>query len=391
MEENNNLETPPVSVVTNPPPVNPIKPASKFSIKAIASIIIFLLLAGGAAAGYIYREPIMSMVAKPTPTPVIIQASPTPTPDPTADWKTYEGDGFSFKYSPEWSYTSKTGYLFFFKKIREPQPTGSFENLPVDTVVYLQVNNRAQGETLENWAQNEALRRGNPEFTPVVKQIKAAGIDAIETDFPSRHGARLTVFIKNDTVFAINLEYATPEDETAQKEFKSQILSTLKFTDSQTVDTSNWKTYKGEMFSFKFPENYPLTKNVDGPAPGTIDILNHNITWRIQQADQNSKCRGDGCRYSKGSSQIKLGQNSANKVVGLIGEIGGNIAENYIDYEIAVPNSEDLIIFRIKELPSDKTYQELLSLYPPGRELKEIPITETDTLEQILSTFKFTK
>lgn len=390
MEDNNNLETPPVTVVTNPPPINPIKPASKFSVKAIIGTIIFLLLAGGAAAGYVYREPIMSMVAKPTPTPVVIQTTPTPTPDPTSDWKTYEGDGFSFKYSPEWSYTSKTGYLFFVKKIREPQPTGSFENLPVDTVVYLQVNKKAQGETLENWAQNEAIRRGNPEFIPVVKQIKAAGIDAIETDFPSRLGARFTVFIKNDTVFAINLEYATPEDETAQKEFKNQILSTFKFTDLGS-EIAGWKTYKGDGFSFKYPGNYPFTKNVDGPAPGTTDILNHNITWKIQRADQNSKCRGDGCRYSKGSSQIKLGQNSANKVVGLIGEIGGNIAENYIDYEITVPNSENLVIFRIKELPSDKTYQELLSLYPPGRKLKEIPTTETETLEQILSTFKFTE
>ena len=101
MEEDQN---PPVSEIPNPtPPVvsetpSPIKPASKFSIKAIIGILIFLLLAGGTAAGYVYREPILKIVSKPTPTPIATQTSPTPTPDPTADWKTYQGDGFSFKY-----------------------------------------------------------------------------------------------------------------------------------------------------------------------------------------------------------------------------------------------------------------------------------------------------
>lgn len=33
-----------------------------------------------------------------TPTPTIPPISPTPTPDPTADWKTYRGKYFEFKY-----------------------------------------------------------------------------------------------------------------------------------------------------------------------------------------------------------------------------------------------------------------------------------------------------
>jgi hypothetical protein len=99
MEEDQNIETPAVSEVTQPiTPTNPVKPVSKLSIKAIIGIIIFLLLAGGAAAGYVYREPIMKLVAKPTPTTSpILTVTPTPTPDPTADWKIYQGDGLSFK------------------------------------------------------------------------------------------------------------------------------------------------------------------------------------------------------------------------------------------------------------------------------------------------------
>ncbi len=103
MEENQNPIPTPTPVVSDtpnpvPPATNPIKPASKFSIKAIIGTIIFLLLAGGATAGYVYREPILKLVSKPKPTPIVIQTSPTPTPDPTADWKTYKGRGFELKY-----------------------------------------------------------------------------------------------------------------------------------------------------------------------------------------------------------------------------------------------------------------------------------------------------
>lgn len=96
----NQTPLPVVSVDPNTtPPTNPIKPASKFSIKAIIGIIIFLLLAGGAAAGYVYREPLMSLVSKPSPTPAPI-VTITPTPNPTTDWETYIDTqfGYSIKY-----------------------------------------------------------------------------------------------------------------------------------------------------------------------------------------------------------------------------------------------------------------------------------------------------
>lgn len=158
--------------------------------------------------------------------------------------------------------------------------------------------------------------------------------------------------------------------------------------------TSSWKTYNDLRlnFQFNYPSKYSLTKNVDGPYPGTIDILNHNINWYIASPADVSNCRGDGCRYSTSSEVIKLGNNSINKVIGLIGAVGGNIPQNYVDYEIPIPNSTKAVLFRIHELPSDVTYQELLKQYPDsGRILQEIPKTEIDTLEKILSTFKFTE
>ncbi len=88
VSETPRTQTPPISQLSTPPTVNPLKPAGKFSIKAIVSTIIFLLLAGGAAAAFVYREPIIALVSKPTPTPSPTEVS-TKVDDPTADWKTY--------------------------------------------------------------------------------------------------------------------------------------------------------------------------------------------------------------------------------------------------------------------------------------------------------------
>lgn len=101
--ETPSIQTPSVSQPpqTPPPTQNPVKPAKKISIKALIGIIIFLLLAGGASAGYVYREPLLALVSKPSPTPAPIV---TITPTPTSTMQTYTNRqyGFSFEYPNEW-------------------------------------------------------------------------------------------------------------------------------------------------------------------------------------------------------------------------------------------------------------------------------------------------
>ena len=111
--ENNQTPTPsviPTSRDPESPNTNPIKPASKSSLKLIIGIIIFLLLAGGAAASFtIFKPQIVSLVTKPTPTilptpsPSVIPTSRDPV-SPTANWKIYENKeyGFSLKYPQNW-------------------------------------------------------------------------------------------------------------------------------------------------------------------------------------------------------------------------------------------------------------------------------------------------
>ena len=91
------------------PPVEKPKPKIKLPI-IIVLFVIFLLIAGGAAA-YLF-------ILKPTPPEKIIteKMSPptsTPTPDPTADWKTYENseENYSFKYPPSLSIEKSHGNI----------------------------------------------------------------------------------------------------------------------------------------------------------------------------------------------------------------------------------------------------------------------------------------
>jgi hypothetical protein len=75
--------------------------------KGFAPLLIIFLIVGFLAAGFgvyklslgiIQSEKPSEVVSTPTQTP--IQTSP---PDPTAEWKTYTGAGFSFKYPPEYT------------------------------------------------------------------------------------------------------------------------------------------------------------------------------------------------------------------------------------------------------------------------------------------------
>lgn len=306
-----------------PPPSNVPQPGKKFklSIKAIIGIIIFLLLAGGAAASFtVFKPQILKLVSKPSPTvipgltrnpsststqtPTIIQ-TPTPTPDPTTGWKLYVGDGFSFKYSPEWNYTTKEGNVFFSKKVRERQPTGPFDTLPTDTSVIFKVDKKALNETLDTWALNEVQRRKLEGFKPEIKKISASGLDVIETEFPSMNGEKLTVFIKGDNVYIITLEYATKEDEVAQKELKNQILSTFKFITPLNIDSlisySMPPSWKRETFS----DSYVVYDSPTGKFIGIV--VEKNAVLRTDFPDvKKIKIGGiDGIVYTSPGDSIE--------------------------------------------------------------------------------------
>ncbi len=108
----------PIQEQTPTPPSNPVsnKPKLKLPI-LIAGIVIFLIVIGSASAAFflpksntnqqkqaettISPQPTATIGINPSNSPT--SSSTSPTPDPTANWKTYTGSSFTFRYPPGWA------------------------------------------------------------------------------------------------------------------------------------------------------------------------------------------------------------------------------------------------------------------------------------------------
>ncbi|MDO8270284.1 MAG: hypothetical protein Q7T54_06475 [Candidatus Levybacteria bacterium] len=243
MEENQN-PTPPVSEIPNPtPPVilsgvkdpktpNPIKPVSKFSIKAIIGTIIFLLIAGGAAASFtVFKPQIMSLVSKPTLTPTVT-IPPTPTPDPTADWKTYNNDfgKFSvklpegFKLATESSETvvnSVSQKAFTTVTIKLKDPSGVTFNVRIVENSNFSDNTDYQKFNLDVWKNNEKKDL-------IIDGLATFLVTGPDGMLEALWNTTASIF-KNGKTFDITI--LSPEKLGNREQLFVQILSTFKFID----------------------------------------------------------------------------------------------------------------------------------------------------------------
>lgn len=275
MEENNQL--PPQQDVNVKIPLQPsdttiatAKKTGRFSLKAIISTIIFLLLAGGAAAGYVYREPILKLVSNTTtiPTPAIVQTSPTPTPDPTADWKIYEGNGFSFKYPNIMSLEEESNYSTLIDK--SPEMVGQPREIFV----------RKLNSSLSNYATNSAQSFGKYTFRVESKdkdaQTRLGGKEVQEYIISCGVHCywRIIQFSSNNTNHELFFDIAGG----GLIQFSDQILSTFKFTEKHPQPTSCKEVKTG------------ITEIVDGPFreisknsfAGEVDVEGEVVS-RIKQ------------------------------------------------------------------------------------------------------------
>lgn len=237
-------------IYTPPNQSQPLKKASKFSIKAIIGTIIFLLLAGGAAAGFIYREPIVTLVlnqsSSPTPT-LTPPLSPAIPSLPGEDWMWYTNDiyDFAIKYPPDWNIESPWGMqgekVTFSSKLTN---TENSNDLALVTL-YKFLSSRL----ILNWQEvyspfeYEASTKG--EFTYI---LMAHSLDKSTT--PSAEIRELAVNTMRE------------------------MQSTLKLSDFEIFDVLNWGTYQNKEFGFSI--KYPVTHIADSK-----DIENGNISIYI--------------------------------------------------------------------------------------------------------------
>lgn len=236
----------------------------KVSALTIIGTIIFLLLAGGAAAGFIYKDQITSIFVEPTPTPAPVAVSPSPTPDPTASWKTYTNTavGYSFKYPSELlrdsreictgEFEESTLYLYAIdEKLMKEQPN-LFCGSDIPLAFRVNLTNKAEIPTTNEYEtvsmdQTTIGGKTGNKYTSIKKIPQPEGISSPFDKFVSIH----LPFEKQTLVIA----YGFPSIE---ESIVDQILSTFKFIDSQTLDTSTWRQFSGQGFSFKYPSSYTI-------------------------------------------------------------------------------------------------------------------------------------
>lgn len=230
------VATPTVTPPTLAQPVqtpNTPKKKSKLGLLISLLIILFLLCISGAAGYTIYKNlnsnkgpvetactletmvcPDGSSVGRSGPN-CEFTPCPTPAPDPTENWKTYKGDGFSFRYPNDFAY-EKCPQGFGSSQLCTDEQDQSSE--PLFYYVYV---------------SKEITRPTQYNFTTEI--INGQSVYKT-TEVPSRSGALSVYYKKNDSSYiSISL---TPYDKDkpflSQDKFYSlfdQILFTFKFTE----------------------------------------------------------------------------------------------------------------------------------------------------------------
>lgn len=292
--------TPNANIPPTPPP-SPIKPSRKFSVKIIIGIVVFLLLAGGAAAGYIFREQ-LDLVSKPNPTLTPI-TTVTPTPNPTADWKTYTNNslGYTLKYPTNWNIASpgfETGILLQTEELQitdfsnvakgafiygpyEPRITINYFSLDALKNEYLNLENKIIIQ------EKDIPLDGQPAKMLVIKHTDAYSIEVV---FQNKQPGDVRYSF-------ISLVSEIESFEVYQEQF-DQILSTFKFTGpaisttptqaprvtytTTPNPTANWKAFSNSSVGLEF--KYPNTWYLQQDQKWTLQTYLENHPFEIPQA-----------------------------------------------------------------------------------------------------------
>lgn len=287
-EHGQNLNpTPPVSSVAQvphpqtPPVSNIEKPKSKLPF-LIIGIILFLLVAGGTAGFYVFKQTTKqvacTMEAKVCPDGTSVGRSGPKcefTPCPTADWKKYTNNyyHFSFNYPKALTFLKEDKSVFIStdfdnQTIPVTQYSLSFTTgkiiqssdpgiKPMKDVSWIIINvTPTNGKTLIQVYDNKP-GFGENKYTKVTMLDKFGNADEV-ANVSNIQNHIITI---RKGMYFFDLQY--PQDgsgEITSIKYLDQILSTFKFTDSQTVDTSNWKTYTGNGYTIKYPPNWFMTR-----------------------------------------------------------------------------------------------------------------------------------
>lgn len=164
----------------------------------------------------------------------------SPAPDTTADWQTYEGNGFTFKYPSYWKSINQTKR--FKNSIKGLMERESFSN-GKDTIMTLYVYSLPFEEKANDF--NDSVDKSpigdlgqfETSITTVTRtEDKLDGVTIIKGDFISKSDTWPE--IANYYMILIPLENSSIEltaPDSKNKDIVNKVLSTFKFTDSAAL------------------------------------------------------------------------------------------------------------------------------------------------------------
>lgn len=351
----------------------------KLPLALIVGVLIFFILAAGASGFFLFQK----QITKPIPKPTVQKQTPTPTANADligTDWKTYNSDDFSFKHPSDAKVeqiTEKSIINVFpeqSEEYRSSTDPKQYEKLYRLQITIEENPNRLTARQIAEKIISDAEARNDRTLDSAVKNAKntlkdysISGLQGVSMEFYHTEPFE-TKYITNDfKTYVFKMWGDEGKPSPVAQEIINQILSTFKFTDDQTLDTSNWKTYSGKTYTFRYPANYNLKTLPSGSIQLNIDNILMNITTESttlnlsNYIDQKSWCTSISSKTGKESilsttSSLRFEQNPC----GTVGSTDIYAVNNGVAYHIQIDTQEN--------------YSTVLPV-----------------IDQLLSTFKFTK
>jgi len=178
--------------------------------------------------------------------------------DPTANWETYEGDGFVFKYPVDWQIKKYTDVVTLYPP--EVEINGSDMSLMNAPKISIITN---LNKTIDKYEQGNKTEQGT-EFITGWKKVAIDNVGGIyyETNQCAPQCSSDTI-VPYKNIGSLIISLSSTAKANGYTQIYDQILSTFKFTDkSSELDASNWKTYNSsvEKATFKYPPNWKIVE-----------------------------------------------------------------------------------------------------------------------------------
>lgn len=354
------------------------------SQKGLAPIVIILLIAV-ALVGYLIYSGKINLPQK----QVNQQTAEAPKIDEIEDWKTYTNEkyGYSFQYPQELGL--KLGVVGLGGEEDKLETTRSLmlesKIEPPQGLVMFITAGQTSYKTIDEYSNN--LGKSKPSSKePIMivskEKTNVAGIEAIKYT-KNQPGAGLVLsvdILKNGYLYQFSLNFS--DNNSQNLSTFNQILSTFKFLDKNTTDTSNWKTYKSDVgkYLISYPSDWIFRQ-----IGSSSDVYNTNINLQSKDFVVAEPDMGGGyIQGAKAGMRLTIETSLSEK-------FEGNYPRNYF----ATQKEITLDGFPATLKTGGKPWQgnqDRVYVYHNGRNYNislTSPKSQEALFNQILATFKF--